>query len=226
MIPKVIHYCWFGNKPYPELTKRCIENWKRILPDYEFVLWDERNSPMKEPVVQQAYSSKNWAFVSDYVRLHALKENGGIYLDTDVELIKNFETLLSQKCFMGFSQREYVNNAVMGGIQGFHFFDDALQFMKKEHKDGKEQLTSPRVVTSVLRTYGLKDYGEQTVSEVHILPKEAFYPYNPFDPETPGATFFYEDVKPNTFAVHHYMASWNKPGIKQTVIKKIKGLLK
>ncbi|WP_425392306.1 glycosyltransferase family 32 protein [Ekhidna sp.] len=222
MIPKIIHYCWFGKNEQPPLVKKCIANWRKTLPDYQIKLWDETNSPMDIPCVKYAYKKKHWAFVSDYVRIYAVFHEGGIYLDTDTEVIRDFSPLLNNHCFVGFSQKRYVTNAVLGGEKGFHFLKDMLSFMDQMHSDKKSQLTSPKVTTAVLKKYGLNSYGEQLINGVKILPTEAFYPYNPFDPDRPLNNFFYEDVKPETYSVHHYMASWNK----QTWIQKIINYIK
>ncbi|WP_370087623.1 glycosyltransferase family 32 protein [Ekhidna sp.] len=222
MIPRKIHYCWFGKSAYPLLVEKCLANWKKKLPDYEYKLWDESNSPMSEPVIQSAYKKKNYAFVSDFVRLHAVHSEGGIYLDSDIEIVRDFDPLLSEKCFLGFSQRNFVNNAVMGGEKGFALLLEMMDFMKKMYLEGEEQLTSPRVTTAVLREHGLKDYGDQIIANARLLPREAFYPYNPYDPERPLNNFFFEDVKENTFTVHHYMASWNKTNKLKLILNKIK----
>lgn len=222
MIPKKLHYCWFGHKPYPALVEKCMDSWKRYLSDYEWIIWNESNSPMDIPVVKAAYKDKNWAFVSDYVRVFALKKHGGVYLDTDVEVIKDFDPLLKHQCFLGFSQRDYVNNAVMGGVAEHIFFNDILSHMNDLHTQGSNQPTSPRVVTAVLKKYGLQKYGAQELMDVNLLPQEAFYPYNPFDPNRPLNNFFYSDVKADTFAVHHYMASWNRQGLLRKLMNRIR----
>ena len=102
MIPKVIHYCWFGHNPLPERYKEWIKSWKRYCPDYEIVEWNESNYDVtKHPYMRAAYDAKKWGFVSDYARLDIIYENGGIYLDTDVELVKNLDELLYQEGFAG-----------------------------------------------------------------------------------------------------------------------------
>lgn len=99
-IPKIIHYCWFGNNELPEVEKKCLKSWKDKLPDYKILFWNEENSNLFEcEYVQQAYDNKKYAFVSDYIRIKALYEYGGIYLDTDVEVLKSFNSLLDQKGF-------------------------------------------------------------------------------------------------------------------------------
>ena len=103
-IPKIIHYCWFGGKPKPELAQKCIKSWKKFCPDYEIMEWNESNFDVTTAplYVQQAYCLKRWAFVSDYVRLKALVEMGGVYMDTDVEVIKPLDPYLHHEAFAGF----------------------------------------------------------------------------------------------------------------------------
>lgn len=223
MIPKVIHYCWFGKNTHPPLVQKCLANWKKMLPDYELRLWDESNSPMSEKVVKDALKKKNFAFVSDFVRLFALYQDGGIYLDTDVEIIRSFDKLREEECFVGFSQKKYATNAVMGAMPKHFYMMDMMNFMRERAHSRQSHLTSPRVTTAVLQEYGLVNYGEQTIKGIKIMPVEAFYPYNPFDPDRPLNHFFYEDIKENTYSVHHYMASWNKATRLQQFVKFLKG---
>ena len=101
-IPKVIHYCWFGGNPLPELVQNCINSWKKYCPDYEIIQWDESNFDISSnQYVAEAYAARKWAFVSDYVRLYALYHNGGIYLDTDVEVLKPLDCFLNEEAFTG-----------------------------------------------------------------------------------------------------------------------------
>src|SRR5690606_8141901 len=99
MLPKKIHYCWFGKKPIPKILKYCIDSWKTQLPDYQFFLWNEGNTAFDCEFINKAYDDKNWAFVSDYVRLKVVYEYGGIYLDTDMLLLKSLDNFLDNECF-------------------------------------------------------------------------------------------------------------------------------
>ena len=103
MIPKIIHYCWFGGKPFPSAVQKCIDSWKKYLPDYEIREWNETNYDLdKCKFAKEAYDQKKWAFVTDFVRLDVVYQYGGIYFDTDVEVIKSFDDLLNNKAFLGF----------------------------------------------------------------------------------------------------------------------------
>ena len=119
MIPKKIHYCWFGKNEMPLKMQKYVDNWKVLLPDYEIVRWDENNFDVSSvDFTDEAYNHKMWAFVSDYVRLKVLYEQGGIYLDTDVELLKNFDHLLDNDAFVGFESRYNLGSAVVAGQSG------------------------------------------------------------------------------------------------------------
>ena len=115
MIPKIINYCWFGKNPLPTSVKKCINSWKKYCPDYKIIQWDETNFDVKSNMfVKEAYEAKAWAFVSDYARLKVKYENGGIYFDTDVELVKNLDFLLKNSAYIGIQQSEYLCNTGLG----------------------------------------------------------------------------------------------------------------
>ena len=106
---KYIHYCWFGDKPLPKLAKKCIESWKKYLPDYEIIKWSEENVDLEEcPFIKEAYDNKKWAFVADYARTKALKEMGGIYFDTDMEITKKIDHLFNCNTFLGIEDTGFV----------------------------------------------------------------------------------------------------------------------
>ena len=113
MIPKVIHYCWFGGNPLPKDVKKCIKSWKKYAPDYEIIEWNEYNFDINcHPFVKTAYEAKAWAFVSDFARLKVIYDNGGIYFDTDVELVKNPDFLLENQCYIGVQQSGHLCNGL------------------------------------------------------------------------------------------------------------------
>ena len=116
MIPRIIHYCWFGRKEKPESVVKCILSWKQYLPDYQIVEWNENNFDIENSItyVKQAYDCKMWAFVSDFVRLHALYNYGGLYFDTDVEVFKPFDDLMINSGFCGFESKYYIGTSVFG----------------------------------------------------------------------------------------------------------------
>ena len=118
MIPKVIHYCWFGNNPKNKDVEKCMASWKKFCPDYEIIEWNESNFDINcIPFVKQAYDAKKWAFVTDYARLKIIYENGGIYLDTDVELLKPLDDLLKLDAYVGLQSAEYINTGLGFGAE-------------------------------------------------------------------------------------------------------------
>ena len=118
MIPKVIHYCWFGGNPLSDIALSCINSWKKYCPDYEIIQWNEKNYNIENNLyAKEAYEEKNWAFVSDYARLDIIYRNGGIYLDTDVELIKSLDNLLGDSCFLALETSGYIATGLGFGAE-------------------------------------------------------------------------------------------------------------
>ncbi len=197
-IPKTIHYCWFGNHPMPPLNQLCVDTWQK-LEEYTFKCWDESNIP-NIPFVQHQLSKKNWAFASDYIRLYALYAEGGIYLDTDFEIIKDFDSLLEQNLFLCKESSEWINNATMGAIRGHPFLKDCMHYMENRFTQNLDYHVSPAVTTNV---YNSKNY-----ADVMILSSDYFYPYNPYDEQQPVKQLLYTMVTSNTIAIHHWAKSW------------------
>lgn len=206
MIPRKIHYCWFGEAPRSDLNRRCIESWHRVMPDYQIKEWNETNSPLDGPYARAAYDKKLWSKVSNLVRLQALYAEGGIYFDTDVEAIKDFSPLLHDECFVGFQQEEetvdWVNNAVLGARPGHPFLKRCAGLTEKVFEEKGEYLRSPTVMTTVLKEMGLREYGMQEAEGVRVYPIEYFYPYPWFGEFEQGC------IKENTYCVHHWEGTW------------------
>ncbi|MBQ7544534.1 MAG: hypothetical protein IJT02_06275 [Synergistaceae bacterium] len=134
MIPKVIHYCWFGGKPLPELAQKCLASWEKFCPDYEIVRWDESNFNVNCcDYVREAYEAKKWAFVSDYARLKVLVDNGGVYMDTDVEVIKPLDEFLVHEAFSGFESEKAIPTGIMACEKGFAPFAEMLADYHTRH---------------------------------------------------------------------------------------------
>lgn len=162
-IPKVIHYVWVGDKPLTPLAQACIKSWKRYLPDYEFKLWNEQNSPMQHHYVQMMYQKKKWAFVADYIRFWALEKEGGIYLDTDTEVLKSFDSLLKHGAFFGKTKDGVTAAGVIGAVPHHQLIKDILAVYDADTVYDFKR-TSPRTVTDVLagKTYSdVVMYGHQ-----------------------------------------------------------------
>jgi mannosyltransferase OCH1-like enzyme len=155
-IPKIIHYVWVGPAPLTPLVKRCIESWQKYLPEYELKLWNETNSPMQHHYVQEMYKQKKWAFVSDYIRFWALENEGGIYLDTDTEVLKSFDSLLKHGAFFGKTK----DGITAAGVIGATPHHEAIKAMLKVYDEDREystKRTSPLTVTKVLETNQYED---------------------------------------------------------------------
>ncbi len=205
MIPKKIHYCWFGKNEMPDLAKRCIETWHKYLPDYEFKLWNENNSPMEIPFVKDAYKHKMYAYVSDYVRFYALYKEGGIYLDVDMEVIKSFDPLLNNKMFLGAESKRHIGVSIIGAEKNHQFIEKFLKYL--------ENLKFYKALPWILEMYIKENYGSNenfSKSEnITIYPPEYFYPYNPWLRSYPS--LMYDDITENTYAIHHWQKSWKIP---------------
>ena len=143
-IPKIIHYCWFGGKPKPELAQKCLKSWKKHCPDYEILEWNEDNFDVSTAplYVRQAYEQKRWAFVSDYVRLRALTEMGGVYMDTDVEVIRSLDPFLRHKAFAGFEHPERVQTGLLACDTDVEVIKPLDPYLKHEAFAGYENETS------------------------------------------------------------------------------------
>ena len=206
MIPKTIHYCWYGNKPLDSLQTRCLDSWKRHLPDFTIKKWSESNSPVNAPYARQSLNRGLWAQLANFVRLHALYHEGGIYLDTDVEVVKSFNALLHENCFVGFQQEKksafWVNNAVIGSVPGHPFVGKCIDLTVEGLKKRRHWNRGPVILTKVLLDMGLERYGPQKVGDVRLFPTEYFYP-------CPWWKDFASDcVTENTFCIHHWQMTW------------------
>lgn len=207
-IPKVIHYFWLSGEEKPESVKKCIESWKKNCPDFEIKEWNSTNyDSNKHPYTKRAYADKKWAFVSDYGRLDVLYQYGGIYLDSDVEVLKDLSPLCSYNAFMGFENSELVDlGQGFGCVPGLPIIKEMMESYNGnnpyELRDGKEQyIECPRLITQVLLRHGLKQNGlKQTVGDVEILPVDYMCPLD-FDT---GCL----KITPNTLSIHHYAGGW------------------
>ena len=205
MIPKIIHYCWFGGQELPDLVKKCIETWHKYLPDYEFKLWNEESFDINSSEwCKGAYEAKKYAFVADYVRLVKLYEEGGIYLDTDEKLEKSLNRFVeNDEAFMGFEDGKVLSMGVMGFPPKHKLISELMQYYKQPFTMDIVNNNIPNVVvvTNYLsKHYALRtDNSEQLIAGVHIYPKTYF---NAMD-------FFGNwDRTENTTSVHLYMGSW------------------
>lgn len=215
-IPKIIHYCWFGGNELSDLAKKCIDSWKKYFPEYKIIEWNENNFDINCcQYVQDAYKEKKWAHVSDYARFYVLYQYGGIYFDTDVEVINSYDNILKEGAFMGCERWD-------GGIAtGLGFgVEKSNSFMKKILEDyekssfydekGEADIYNTVVVrvTNLMTQAGyIPNYEPQRVNGIVIYPKDYF---NPMIYET-GVL----DITSNTKSIHWYDASWFPKGDKK-----------
>ncbi|WP_416326822.1 glycosyltransferase family 32 protein [[Eubacterium] hominis] len=207
MIPKIIHYCWFGGNPLPELAIKCIESWKKFCPEYEIIEWNENNFDLNCcAYVKEACEAKKWAFVSDYVRLWAMVNYGGIYMDTDVEMVKPVDDYLKHEAFSGFESNHSVPTGIMACEKGFSLFLELLSDYDNRHfilENGSyDQTTNVIAITKTLVKYGLVlNNNIQTVKGFTLYPFDFFCAKSIAD----GCLYITE----NTRTVHHFSGSWH-----------------
>lgn len=206
MIPKTIHYCWFGGKNLPSIAKKCIASWKKYCPDYKIKRWDESNFDLSCcAYVKEAYESKKWAFITDYVRLWVMYNYGGIYMDTDVEVLKNLDPFLPNEAFSGFESVDRIPTGIMASEKGSHIIKLLLDRYNDRHfilSDGKLDLTTNvEEITNVMIPKGLVLNGKkQTVDGFTFYPKDYFCPK---DYRTKKL-----ELTENTYTIHHFDGSW------------------
>lgn len=214
MIPKTIHYCWFGHNPLPPLAVKCIESWRKFLPDYEIKEWNEENFDINIiPYTAEAYKAKKYAFVSDYARFWILYHYGGLYFDTDVEVIRPMDDIIERGPFMGCESDANqslglgVNPGLgLGVTPGLGLYQELLNYYEKLHylsSDGNiiEQQTIVHHTTKLLRQHGLSEVsGIQQVAGIYIYPYEYFNPTN--------LVTHRQHITSNTRTIHWYAATW------------------
>lgn len=207
LIPKVIHYCWFSGKEMPDTFKKCIASWEKYCPDYEIKRWDESNYDInKNLYMRQAYENKKWGFVPDYARIDILYHYGGIYLDTDVELVKNLDVLRYQRAFCGVEKWGNIN---LGGCSGAVRHHPMIKKLLEERSnirfvkaDGTLNLETCGVYeTRPFIREGMKvNNSIQQISDVTIYSSDYFHPYDYMSGQI--------SMTENTFSIHHFNGGW------------------
>ena len=218
-IPKVIHYCWFGRGKMPPLAEKCIESWKKFCPDYEIVCHTEDNFDIgQNRYAKEAYDAKKWAFVSDYVRLKVMFDQGGIYMDTDVELIKPIDELIKENGYMGFDDSGLIatglgfacekGNELVGAMLADY---DHIPFVLP---DGSyDTAPCPDRNTETMKKLGFNlDIKDQIFMGIRILPEDYLCPVKYYSGK--------KVITKNTYSIHHYCASWTTPTAKRTLFLK------
>ena len=208
MIPKIIHYCWFGRGPKPELTQKCIASWKKYLPDYQIKEWNEDNFDLDQyPYAKEAYENRKFAFAADVARLYALYTDGGIYMDTDVEVKQSLDPLLDNTAFVGYEDGKIISTALIASEKNGILIGSLLDYYKQRHfigKDGSMDLrTNVYTVTNMLKKKGLKQDNMYQKIEglVSIYPKDYFSPLS--------LNGRHLNITSNTYSIHHFMGSWS-----------------
>lgn len=211
MIPKVIHYCWFGKKEKDFLTKCYIDSWKMNLSDYKFIEWNEENSPIGEvDFAKEAYASRNYAFVADYVRIYALYHHGGIYFDTDVLVLKTFDPYLSHKAFSCFETKNnnLIGTAVLGCEPQNELIGTFLNYYNSHHfnNDGNlDRLANTFILRMLLEPYGLIcNNKKQILSNGFVI-----YPRTYFSAKINISNAL--DITECTVCIHNFAESWISP---------------
>lgn len=219
MIPKIIHYCWFGGNELPEKEKFCISSWKKYLSDYEFRLWNEKNFDLDMyPYVREAYNAKKYAFVSDVVRLWAIEKFGGIYMDTDVEVLRSYNDLLTLPAFTGYENTGrtlYPVTGTMASEAHGEWAREQLAYYEGKHfrkQDGSYDMTANTItIKSIMEQNGFVVDGKYSIYKncLHVFPAEYLCPKQWEIGEI--------HITKNTYCIHHFSGSWAKPTKKQVV---------
>lgn len=209
MIPKIIHYCWFGRGQMPDLALKCIESWHKYMPDYQYKLWNEDNFDVNSvSYVKEAYEARKFAFITDYVRLYALYTEGGIYMDTDVEVLKPYDDLLQLTAFTGYEGSKYMPpvTGTMASVAGGEWVKEQLDSYTDAHflkPDGTLDLTTnTKRISGIMQKNGFVQDGKYHVyRDLHIFPTDYFCPK-----QTTGEFLKTE----NTYCDHKGIASWSE----------------
>ncbi len=203
MIPKIIHYCWYGGGEYSPLIKKCIKSWDKHLQGYELKLWDESNTPTHNAFVREAFARKKYAFVADYMRFEALREYGGIYLDTDILVVKSFDHILhDDECFFGLEDETRINGAVIGARKDSEFIKQCLQTYDNLKFDLSmmNDFSIPKIITAAYNSFEDK-------SNIKIYPTPFFYPL-PFADSLGKLPKVDNYIQKDTICIHLWNASW------------------
>lgn len=207
-IPKIIHYCWFGKKDKPELVKRCIKSWENNLNDYKIIEWNEDTFDINSnKFVKQAYEAGKFAFVSDYVRVYALYNYGGIYMDTDVEVYRTFsKDILKNESFWGFEEKNFIATSTIGAKKGNRIIKEFLDIYENRSfvkKNGDiDTTTNVYIVSNIIKKLGVRlDGSYQEIDKLGTFyPQEYFSPYDYIN--------CYSKANKNTYTIHYFYKSW------------------
>lgn len=199
MIPKRIHYCWLGGKPLPPLARACVESWSLHNPDFEIVEWNEKNFSSDNEFYKKALADRQWAFASDFMRLHILHEQGGIYLDVDMEVLKPLSALLHHPLFLGLESETMINGSIIGAVARHELLQKALQCYRKPREAGTYQ-PIPLILSEQAKTVD--------PASIAVYAPSYFYPYNPYSQDPLRGFPLQKFITAETYTVHHWQGSW------------------
>lgn len=206
MIPKIIHYCWFGRKPIPNTVKCYIDSWRNYLPDFQIVEWSEDNFDVNASLFsQQAYNLKKFAFVSDFARIWILHRFGGLYLDTDVEILKPFDEFMLNDFFMGYESETQLGTSVIGSVANHPLLGEILKYYENVNFidcDSHLNATPNTVIISNL----FRNLGYDMNNKLFKSNGIAFYPMEYFSPLILSTNRL--NLTVNTYSIHHYTGTW------------------
>ena len=206
-IPRKIHFCWLSNDPFPEDIQKCVDSWKSIMPEYEIKHWNLSNFNINYlPYSAEAWEKRKYAFVSDIVRLFALYTEGGIYLDSDIEVFKRFDDLLDDKAFTGFESGNRIGPWLIASEKGNPLIKELLDYYIGRHfcdEKGNVDMTPNTVpVTRILTDHGLEPKNViQKLENITVYPEEYFCPKNPWTNKV--------TITDKTYAMHYFAGAWN-----------------
>lgn len=213
MIPKIIHFCWMSGETYPTDIQKCLNSWKKKLPDYQIILWDAKKFDLNTSIwVKEAYKAKKYAFCADYIRLYALYNYGGIYLDSDVEVLRSYDELLNLPYFIGFESKQYFEAATIGSEKNNPFIKRILDYYENRHfinENGEQNITiMPKVMMEVIKDkWEIKlinslsefDYSDNVIS---------VFNYDWFSPIDSTGKRYVLRLTNNTYSIHHFASAW------------------
>lgn len=218
MIPKIIHFCWLSGDPYPSKIARCLKSWRKTLPDYDIILWDTKRFDLNSSLwVRQAFEKKKYAFAADYIRYYALYHMGGIYLDSDVEVLKSFDDLLDLPYFIGAEKSQMPEAAIMGAEKGCDWVKLCLDYYQDRRfikDDGRlDIMVAPDIMVRniskvkpvrVLSIENSLNIRKLDMQKELLLFNDVFFSPKVFDSRE-------VEITPYTYAIHHFQNSWFSP---------------
>lgn len=206
-IPKIIHYCWFGRAPLPKDVLLCIASWKKFLPEYEIIQWNEDNFPVSEFIyAKEALENRKFAFVSDVCRLYALEKMGGIYMDTDFEILQPLDRFLDHDAFTGFEMEDMLSTALMGAKPNSSWIKDFLNHYENrafvQPNGSFEMITNSSILTRLMidKGFEMNNQFQEKPGYLTIYPKHFFCPKS----YVTGAL----EIDDETYGIHHFSKSW------------------